>query len=278
VVRAEVQRGGQRRRRHAEPDRTGHQHEAPPARACNRESDHAGCQQAERDAAQLGAGRKRTEARLGAQPGFGPGQQRTVGERRAERFLQTHQHLAQAKRQRRRKQQPHRPQHKQRQPAGTARDEPAIAHRLPALDAAEHVHEGAQRRAGDRAERVQHQVDVGRHALRQEVLQELHREGQARAEQHRRGRRSGDAASAAHQRTEEQRPEGQVAEQVGDEVEAGPPARPGQPQEVQQGDARVAPAVERVQARIDDQRHIQPRQRHGGAAMAGHAQAGVRTA
>ena len=83
-------------------------------------------------------------------------------------------------------------------------------------------------------------------------------------------RRDTATAPAADQGDEEQEAERQVAEQVGDEVEGGPVARPAEEQEIERADAGNAPADEGIQAGVDDERPVQPRQRYRGAAVTRH--------
>src|SRR6185369_5022437 len=121
--------------------------------------------------------------------------------------------VAEAERHRGRKEQPDGPEDEQREPAGAAVDEPAVAQLLPARDAAAPLQRRADRDARRRAERVEDEVDVRRDAVRQIVLQHLHRQRQQRAAEARERRRGAAAAAAARQRDEEEKAERQVAEQ-----------------------------------------------------------------
>ena len=83
-----------------------------------------------------------------------PAVQRSAGvpcEQVGQDRLHPAEHLAEAERHRRREEQADRPEQQQRQAAGAAADEPAIAHRLPALDAAARVEQ--ERRCRRRARR-----------------------------------------------------------------------------------------------------------------------------
>ena len=98
------------------------------------------------DSAAARLGRRRD----GVGPARGPGRGRRVLQQLDEQRLDPAEHVAEAERHRGRKQQADRPEQEQRQAAGAARDEPAVAQLLPALDAAAPV----QRRADGDAERA----------------------------------------------------------------------------------------------------------------------------
>ena len=203
-------------------------------------------------------------------PALGPRRRRSSLQQLDDQRLDPAEDMAEAERHRGRKEQADRPEDEQRQAAGAAGDEPAVAHLLPAFDAAARVQRSADGDAERGAEDVEDEVDVRGDALRQVVLQHLHDEREQRADADRDRRRRARAPAAADQGDEQQEAERQVAEQVGDEIEGRPPAPPAEPQEVERAGSRNAPAGERIEAGVDDEPDIQPRQRHGRAAVARH--------
>ncbi len=273
--RAEVERRRQGRRRDAEQHGADNQDRAPPALDRDRVRDQARREQPENDDRELDGGRQRygraaRARRRHGRPAFGPRGGRRVGEQIDDDRLQPTEHVAEPERHRGREEQPDRPENEQREAAGTARDEPAVAHLLPLLDAAAPVERGADRDPGRGAEHVEDEVDVRRDPVRQIVLQHFHRQRQRAPADQRERRRHAGTAPAADQRKEQQEAERQVTEQVRDHVEPRPPVPPAAQEEVERPDAGHAPADEGIQARVDDQRAVEPRQRYRGAAVARH--------
>ena len=86
-------------------------------------------------------------------PAFGPRRRRRAGEQLDDEGLDAAEHVAEAERHRRREQQADRPEDEQREAAGAARDEPAVAQLLPLGDAAAPVQQRADGDADRRAER-----------------------------------------------------------------------------------------------------------------------------
>jgi hypothetical protein len=171
---------------------------------------------------------------------------------RGEGRLDPAEHLTEAERHCGREEQADRPQQQQRQAAGAAADEPAVAQHLPAIDAAAGMEQRAQAQRRARRRRVEQQVDDRRGAQGQLVLQDLEERTTAPSRGQCEPGRLRRQQPAAEQGDEQQESERQVAEQVGDEVEPGPAARV-HDQEVERTDPRYPPAGERVQARVDDQ-------------------------
>ena len=146
----------------------------------------------------------------------------------------------------------------------------AKADYIAAVERAKKLIEGGdfmQVQTGQRAQRVEHQVQVGGHTPGQVDLQKLQQHRQQPARQRGQQHRAANPARAQHAQ-HQQKPERRVTHHVGGDVEPRPVRRR---QRRQQKDQRVdalrAPAIKREQARKDDQRCVGQRQRPCGGSV-----------
>jgi hypothetical protein len=198
-------------------------------------------------------------------------QKRRSVQRRHERGVQPLEHLSQAKGHGRREQQRRRPQGQQHERSARVGHEPARAHVAPARERAPALEQHGRERARERAQRIEQQVEVGGHALRQVNLQKLHAKRQQRPRERGEQKRPARAHARAQQCECEQKTQRGIAEHVGEEVKPRPVRwRQRRQQENPGRDPLCAPAAEGKQARKNDQRDVEQRQRPGGGLVHGH--------
>ncbi|EEF21814.1 conserved hypothetical protein, partial [Ricinus communis] len=150
-----------------------------------------------------------------------------------------------------------RPQRQQHQPLAGVRREPGLAQALQLAAVEQAAHRQHADQAAERAaDGVGIEIEVGRDAGGQVGLHRLHGAG------HQRAAGGGDQQrpevfDARIQRVDDQRAERDVADDVGDGVEHGPPARQlGGFQEDERRQALVVPARKREPAGVDDQEQV----------------------